>query len=192
MLGDKIRLLRKKEKLTLKELGAKVGSTEAAMSLYETNKRTPEYELLKRIALVFEIPCAYLLEEGIFSKIDWIDEHYAEIMDNLIQNFGDRFQKAYELSKDFTADEKALLLSSIISNIELDDSNASVTEAKIHYYYDSPSYDDIIDLKSIYEEKFGVKMIDDEQNILYLHDFNEKEKEQIKNFALFIQQNRDK
>lgn len=45
-----IKEYRKKAKFTLKKLGALVGVSESAMSLYESGKRRPDYETLLKIS----------------------------------------------------------------------------------------------------------------------------------------------
>ena len=47
-----IKEYRKKGHYTLKQLGALVGASESAMSLYESGKREPDYEMLLKISEV--------------------------------------------------------------------------------------------------------------------------------------------
>ena len=51
--GDKIRQLREREGLTMKELAERVGVTEAMMSYIERNLRKPTIDVLTHIAKVF-------------------------------------------------------------------------------------------------------------------------------------------
>lgn len=57
----KIREARKAKGLTMKELGARVGTTESAISLYETGKREPPYQMLLMIAEELDTTVCYLL-----------------------------------------------------------------------------------------------------------------------------------
>lgn len=57
----KIREIRRKCGLTMKELGERVGVSESAISQYETGKRQPDYETLLRIAEYFGVTTDYLL-----------------------------------------------------------------------------------------------------------------------------------
>lgn len=57
----RIRDIRKKCGLTLKELGERVGVGESTMSQYETGKRQPDYEVLLRISDYFGVSVDYLL-----------------------------------------------------------------------------------------------------------------------------------
>lgn len=61
MLGDRIRELRNKKDITLKELGNILKVGESTVSMYETNKRSPDYETLKKIADYFSVSTDYLL-----------------------------------------------------------------------------------------------------------------------------------
>ena len=58
----RIRELRKERGLTLKELGAKLGLGEMAISNYETGKRQPSVQTINRLADLFGVTTDYLLE----------------------------------------------------------------------------------------------------------------------------------
>ena len=57
----RLRLLRKNNDLTMKELGAIVGVSESTISLYETGKREPDYEMLNKFADYFGVTVDYIL-----------------------------------------------------------------------------------------------------------------------------------
>lgn len=61
VFGDVLRELRQTKKLTMKELGEKIGLTESAVSMYERNVRRPNYEKLEKIADFFNVDMEYLL-----------------------------------------------------------------------------------------------------------------------------------
>ena len=61
--GAKIRYLREKSGLTMKELGVQVGISEAAVSCLERNLKDVSVANLKRIADVFHVPLDDLLSE---------------------------------------------------------------------------------------------------------------------------------
>lgn len=61
MLGNKIKELRKEKGLTLKRLGELLNLGESTMSMYESGKRNPDYETLRKIAEIFECSTDYLL-----------------------------------------------------------------------------------------------------------------------------------
>lgn len=57
----KLRELRKKNGLTMKELGRKVGVAESTISQYETGKRQADYEILLKISDFFGVSVDYIL-----------------------------------------------------------------------------------------------------------------------------------
>lgn len=61
---EKIKLLRKQNNLTLKELAEKIGVAESTVSLYENGKREPSLDILKKIAKIFNVSTDYLLGNG--------------------------------------------------------------------------------------------------------------------------------
>lgn len=62
-VGERIRLARKKEGLTQKQLGEKCGIAEPTIRRYELGKLNPKYETLKKIAHALEISTYELLGE---------------------------------------------------------------------------------------------------------------------------------
>ena len=61
MKGNLIRVYRKSNKMTIKELAAKSGVSEISIRSYENNKRNPKYETLEKIADVLGIPVSEIL-----------------------------------------------------------------------------------------------------------------------------------
>lgn len=57
----KLRELRKRCGITMKELGTEIGVAESTISQYETGKRQPDYETLLRIGEYFGVSVDYLL-----------------------------------------------------------------------------------------------------------------------------------
>ena len=56
-----IREYRKRKGLTMKQLGEAIGVSESSISLYETNKRTPDIDLLLSMSDVLGVPVTDLL-----------------------------------------------------------------------------------------------------------------------------------
>lgn len=58
-IGERIRFIRKRKKMTQKQLGVKIGfpdgSADVRMTQYETGTRTPKEDLIKAIANIFEV-----------------------------------------------------------------------------------------------------------------------------------------
>ena len=60
-MDNRIRELRKKRKLTMKQLGEVVYLAESTISQYETGKRQPDNETLLRLSEFFNVTVGYLL-----------------------------------------------------------------------------------------------------------------------------------
>ena len=61
MIGENLRKLRKKNKLTMKDLGKKLNLAESTISGYENGNRKPDYDTLNKFADFFEVSTDYLL-----------------------------------------------------------------------------------------------------------------------------------
>ncbi len=60
-IGERLRMMRKKEKLMLKELGDICGITAQTLSRYEKDERKPDYEFLGHFLKHFKISSDWLL-----------------------------------------------------------------------------------------------------------------------------------
>lgn len=56
-----LKKLREKEKMTQVELSKKLNVSPSTIGMYETGRREPDYENLKRIAEIFNVSTDYLL-----------------------------------------------------------------------------------------------------------------------------------
>ena len=65
MVGNKIKQLRLEKEILQKELADKLNLTQQTISLYESGKRSPDYEILKRIADYFNVSTDYLLNRDV-------------------------------------------------------------------------------------------------------------------------------
>lgn len=79
----RLRELRKKAGLTMKEVGVAVGSAESTMSLYETGKRQPDFCTMKRIADYFGVTVDYLMG----SEVDEILEKRSSEEQTLLRGY---------------------------------------------------------------------------------------------------------
>lgn len=77
LLGERIKELRKENKLTMKELGNMLNLAESTISLYETGKREPDSYTIAKIAKTFNVSVDYLLG---------IEENSLESMSKLADN----------------------------------------------------------------------------------------------------------
>jgi len=63
-VGLKIKDLRLKNKLSMEELGAKIGVTRSQVSLYELGQSSPNVLMLEKLGKALGVPAAYFLETG--------------------------------------------------------------------------------------------------------------------------------
>ena len=67
-MQNRLKELRHKKNLTLRELGEKVGMRNSTLSQYETNKREPKLETWQKLADFFGVPTSYLQGFGLSKK----------------------------------------------------------------------------------------------------------------------------
>lgn len=60
-LGENLRLLREDKKISQLELSRHLNISNSTLSLYESDKRKPDYEILVRLAEYFSVSTDYLL-----------------------------------------------------------------------------------------------------------------------------------
>ncbi|MBN6889940.1 helix-turn-helix domain-containing protein [Cytobacillus horneckiae] len=60
MLSERLRELRKKHKLTQKDLGDFLGISESGYGYYEQGRNEPSLETLKKLALKYDVSMSYL------------------------------------------------------------------------------------------------------------------------------------
>jgi len=77
MFGDRLKELRKERKLNQSEVGDALGLSASAIGMYEQNRRTPDPEILKKIAEYFNVSIDYLLGRTNIAD-PYIPESYAE------------------------------------------------------------------------------------------------------------------
>ena len=64
ILGEKIKLIRKKFGLSQDELGAKLNVSRQAITKWETGKGTPDVENLRAISAILNISIDYLISNS--------------------------------------------------------------------------------------------------------------------------------
>ena len=95
-MQNRIKELRNKKHLTLKELGEQVGMPNNTLSQYETGKREPKLETWQKLADFFGVPTSYLQGFGLSKKDaieicwEWIyskRSYSSHPIDELFKNF---------------------------------------------------------------------------------------------------------
>jgi len=90
VIGDRIKQLRKENKLTQHEFGALFGLYDSTISMYETGKRTPEYGIIVKIADYFNVSIDWLLGRVENKNIIVIDK---DSMPEALKNIGVEYLK---------------------------------------------------------------------------------------------------
>ena len=96
IIGEQVRNLRKQKKMTMKELGQKLGVSEQAISQYELGKRKLTPELLLKISVALDVPKAIILTDH--NDIEAIKEKAVEDRTNEEQYIFDYYNKALKTS----------------------------------------------------------------------------------------------
>ena len=58
--SERLRLLREESNLTVEQLAEKLGTVKQTISKYENGQREPKYEILLKIAEIFNVSIDYL------------------------------------------------------------------------------------------------------------------------------------
>lgn len=129
MLGDNLRAIRKKNKLTLRDLAKIFNLSYSTIGKYERGDLTPDIDILKKYAEYFNISIAYLLD---LSSLDVVNANF------LTSHSNDFFNKINNLQKN--SKEQMLFLQLIkLTNILGEDYlyfNKSVDDGILQNYID--------------------------------------------------------
>ena len=83
----KLRMLRKEKKITQQQLADRLGITKAMISAYENGIRLPSYDILIKIAAIFNVSTDFLL--GITTArnlcVEGLTEHQIELLTAIIE-----------------------------------------------------------------------------------------------------------
>ena len=95
--GQLLHDMRKKKRMTQKQLADKLGITEATVSRYESNTATPPLDTLRSIAAIMNVSLDELLgtEQRFTVSIFGLIEQQTEIIRNLIDSFRELNTQAY-------------------------------------------------------------------------------------------------
>lgn len=101
MFSQRLKQLRKINDLTQKDLADELEVTAGAVALWETGKRTPDFETIIKIASFFKVTTDYLLNEdseneiiiigsnGDFKRFT-LDEKNLKVIESLAQSLTDK------------------------------------------------------------------------------------------------------
>lgn len=79
-IGTTIANLRKRNNINQREFASMLGVSNGAVAMWETNKRQPDADTLKKIAEIFKVPTDYILGVGVFENWKLLLENKAAIV----------------------------------------------------------------------------------------------------------------
>ena len=124
---NRLKELRQKNNLTLKELGQKVGMANNTLSQYETGKREPKLETWNKLAKYFNVPTSYLM--GLSDDVDGWDE-WAKNTGYSVKQIKDEIKRLIETKRlDGSADIQYQIDQAVKS---LDSASYSTTQGVQH------------------------------------------------------------
>lgn len=86
MLGEKIKELREKENYSQKELGSKLGISPSTIGMYEQNRRSPDKDMLLKIAKTFNVTVDYLLSSDTYNTPSTEAHHNYKDVTDILKN----------------------------------------------------------------------------------------------------------
>ena len=100
VLGDYLRDLRSKRRLSLREVGEKVSVSGSYLSQIETGERRPSAEILRKLAPAYGVPVRDLLEvagfldepEAVMSDADHLEWAFQCVLSDPEYRFGNRLR----------------------------------------------------------------------------------------------------
>lgn len=124
---NRLKELRQKNNLTLKELGQKVGMANNTLSQYETGKREPKLETWNKLAEYFNVPTSYLM--GLSDDVNGWKE-WAKNTGYSVKQIKDEIQRLIKTKRlDSSADIQYQIGQAVKS---LDSSSYSTTQGVQH------------------------------------------------------------
>ena len=128
MLGDRLRKLRTKKKITQEELGRKVNVTKVSISGYENGNRNPDTDTLQKLADYFNVSTDYLLgrtdnlDGNSIPELTKKDEKdIAKDLEDIINNLSTDGYAQFDgrSIEDLDEDDKELLIASLENSMKL-------------------------------------------------------------------------
>ncbi|HHU55414.1 MAG TPA: ImmA/IrrE family metallo-endopeptidase [Acholeplasmataceae bacterium] len=168
MVGKNIKYYRLKNNMTIKALAEKVGVTSMAISNYENNKRTPDYNTLKKIADVLDINVVNFMSQR--TNLDFYHKEFRknsdfkktkqELLKEMIEEYFSRFFFVVNV-----LGSSILSPAPIIPSIKLDSDN-ELNALKLREYLQISNEGPINNIIDILEKKgFLIYLIDfDDEN----------------------------
>ena len=90
LLGEKIKRLRNSQNMTQTELAERLNITKSTVSSYENDSRLPSYDVLIKMAQLFNVTIDSLLmdeRKGVYFDIDYMTDEQVAVISQLIDIF---------------------------------------------------------------------------------------------------------
>ena len=90
LLGEKIKHLRNSQNMTQTELAERLNITKSTVSSYENDSRLPSYDVLIKMAQLFNVTIDSLLmdeRKGVYFDIDYMTDEQVAVISQLIDIF---------------------------------------------------------------------------------------------------------
>jgi len=95
--GDRLSSLRTEKKMTQADLAKKLRIAKSTLSMYETNKREPSFEILSQLSDFFEVTIDYLIGKSNYQTAKELADKWNEIADQAKQG-------VYEQSESYSVE----------------------------------------------------------------------------------------
>ncbi len=100
-LGKRLKSLRQEKGLLQKQVAAELGITESGYGFYEQGKRTPDSEMLKKIAAIYNVSADFLL--GLNTPLT--QEHLTNTYSQIAEDLGEDIQVMFHDITSFDEEE---------------------------------------------------------------------------------------
>ena len=89
-IGDRLRALRRKKKLSQTQVAARLNLSKASVSGYENNTKTPSLDVLIQLSIFYGVTTDYLLglEERRMLCINGLSDRQEALVKALLEEFG--------------------------------------------------------------------------------------------------------
>ena len=133
--GEKIKLIRKRQSITQKDLAEKLGTTPQNIAQYENNKRNPKYNTLEKIAKALRIDIQELLPDSDYNFLlgDKAPVAYRTLLEQILGSRGYTFG--------MTEDTDELYINFRDGILTIEDDDVDKLSAEIESYVDFKMYE---------------------------------------------------
>lgn len=159
MLAQKLKDLRTANKMTQQEMAHKLRISRSTLAGYEAENKQPSYDVLIKIAQLFNVPTDYLLESGIFGKKAFhLVTLFRENILSTLLNAELITRKMYKQLKLCSTDSYVMFISNLITDV-------TGNEKEIQYSY-------LPNIGLVGKEMYETLSIDQKEDFKY-HTFHE-------------------